>query len=66
MNVLTTGGRETAGELAVGMIPAVLLFDPAGRERYRQYGLAVRRYQMREVVAQMEHEPLSPMGRGQG
>lgn len=61
MNVLTTGGRETAGELAVGMIPAVLLFDMAGRERYRQYGLAVRRYQMRKVV-----DSLSPMGRGGG
>lgn len=50
VNVLTGEGRRMAGELQVDTVPTVLLFDPTGRERYREYGMAVRRGDLRRVL----------------
>lgn len=54
VNVLTGEGRRMAGELQVDTVPTVLLFDRTGRERYREYGMAVRRGDLRRVLDDLE------------
>ncbi len=54
VNVLTREGQQLAGRLAVDLVPVVLLFDRAGRERYRQDALAVRRDDLQRMVTELE------------
>lgn len=54
VNVLTREGRQLAGRVQVDEVPMVLLFDGAGRERYRAHGFALRRDELQRWVARLE------------
>jgi len=42
VNVLSSAGQDLAWRLKVDMVPLILLYDQAGRERYRASGFRVR------------------------
>ncbi len=63
VNVLTREGAQLAGQLEVDRVPMVLLFDRTGRERYREYGLALRRRDLQRAVVEIEADREHNWGR---
>lgn len=51
LNLLSRLGREVAGSYGVRAAPATLVFDGAGRVRYRHEGLPSRKRIVEEATA---------------